>query len=79
MDCRRSLGERGGHGSDLVPQSAQARPRHSLNGIWEAVSEPYGRTRRHAGHGPRALAPDSASDLAELAVSDDWNSQDPRS
>ena len=66
-------------------QNARGRERTSLDGVWQAVIDPYNRGEL-GGLAARAVEPSSPSDLAEfsyqngltLEVPGDWNTQDPR-
>lgn len=66
-------------------QNARGRERTSLDGVWQAVIDPYNRGEL-GGLAARAVEPGTPSDLAEfsyqngltLEVPGDWNTQDPR-
>ncbi len=85
LDHLRSVAERRGRGPDPLLPDPRSAPHQSLNGIWQAVIDPYGRGDL-LGMAPRAQEPRSPADLAEfsfengltLRVPGDWNTQDPR-
>ncbi len=66
-------------------QNARGREQVSLDGVWQAVIDPYDRGDL-GGLAARAVEPRTSSDLAEfsyqngleLEVPGDWNTQDPR-
>lgn len=85
VDHLRSARENLGKPPEPLLQNPTARRHESLNGIWQAVIDPYDRGAL-AGIAPRAVEPATPSDLAEfsfengltLEVPGDWNTQDPK-
>ncbi len=85
VDYLRSARENLGKAPSPLLQNPRGRQHDSLNGTWQAVIDPYDRGAL-GGIAPRAVEPQSPSDLAEfsfengltLEVPGDWNTQDPR-
>ncbi len=85
VDHLRSAEENLGKAPEPLLQNPGNRKHDSLNGIWQAVIDPYDRGAI-GGIAPRAMEPKTPSDLAEfsfengltLEVPGDWNTQDPR-
>ncbi len=85
LDHQRSVVENAQTAASAPIANVYARRFTRLGGSWEAVIDPY-RQGDLAGVAPRAVEPQSPSDLAEfsfrnglrLEVPGDWNTQDPR-
>jgi beta-glucuronidase len=85
IDHLRSAQQNLGKAPEPLLQNPRGRDYESLNGVWQAVIDPYDRGAL-AGIAPRAVEPKTPADLAEfsfengltLEVPGDWNTQDPR-
>ena len=85
VDHLRSVAKNTAQPPEPLIQNARGREKTSLDGVWQAVIDPYDRGEL-GGLAARAVEPATPSDLAEfsyqngltLEVPGDWNTQDPR-